>query len=163
MKKVLILLTLIAFIASLFVLYVPHSAYAPEVSDTSPSGVVSRSELPREVYFIMYEKGTERPFSSPLNEEKRKGTYVSADTGLPLFRSEDKYDSGTGWPSFVRPIDGAVELKEDNTFFTKRVEVVSRDTGAHLGHVFNDGPIDRGGMRYCMNGLALVFVPDEEE
>lgn len=111
----------------------------------------------------MFEKGTERPFSSPLNEEKRSGTYVSADTGLPLFRSEDKFDSGTGWPSFVKPIEGAVVLKEDNSLFMRRIEVVTADTGAHLGHVFDDGPADRGGKRYCINGLALRFLPDEPE
>lgn len=122
-----------------------------------------KSQLSSEAYHIMFEKGTERPFSSPLNEEKRSGTYVSADTGLPLFRSEDKFDSGTGWPSFVKPIEGAVVLKEDNSLFMRRIEVVTADTGAHLGHVFDDGPADRGGKRYCINGLALRFLPDEPE
>lgn len=109
---------------------------------------------------ILFEKDTERPFTSELLEEKRTGTYVTADTGLPVFRSEAKYDSGTGWPSFYEAIDENVELKEDNSLFMKRVEVVSKDTGAHLGHVFDDGP-EPTGKRFCMNGLALKFVPDE--
>jgi methionine-R-sulfoxide reductase len=122
-----------------------------------------KEQLSPDVYHIMYEKGTERPFSSPLNDEKRPGTFVSADTGLPLFRSEDKYDSGSGWPSFVKPIDGSVKLVPDNSLFMRRTEVLTADTGAHLGHVFDDGPADRGGKRYCINGLALRFVPDEEK
>lgn len=120
-------------------------------------------DLDPEVKKIIYEKGTEKPFSSPLYEENRKGTYVSADTGEPLFRSEDKFDSGTGWPSFTKPIDeNAVVLKEDNSLLMNRVEVLTSDTGAHLGHVFDDGPKDKGGKRYCMNGLALKFIPDQE-
>lgn len=122
-----------------------------------------KDKLPPDVFHVMYEKGTERPFSSSLYNEKRSGTYVSADTGLPLFRSEDKFESGTGWPSFTKPIDGAVVLKPDNSLFMRRTEVVSADTGAHLGHVFDDGPADRGGKRYCINGLALRFIPDGEE
>lgn len=122
-----------------------------------------KDKLSPDVFHVMYEKGTERPFSSGLNDEKRTGTYVSADTGLPMFRSEDKFDSGSGWPSFTKPIDGAVKLIPDNTLFMRRTEVVTSDTGAHLGHVFDDGPADKGGKRYCMNGLALRFVPDGEE
>lgn len=119
-----------------------------------------RQILSPEAYLVMYEKGTEPAFSSSLYAEERKGTYVTADTGLPVYRSEDKYDSGTGWPSFARPIAGAVELREDSSLFAKRTEVIAKDTGAHLGHVFDDGPSDRGGKRYCMNGVALRFVPD---
>ena len=131
----------------------------PMNSQSSPTAN-QQSLLSPEAYRVMFEKGTEPPFSSPLNTESRKGTYVTADTGLPVYRSEDKFDSGTGWPSFVKPIEGSIELREDNSLFSKRIEVVSKDTGAHLGHVFDDGPADRGGKRYCMNGVALRFIPD---
>ena len=120
-----------------------------------------KSLLPSDVYRVMYEGGTEPPFSSPLNIENRNGTFVTADTKLPVYRSEDKYDSGTGWPSFTKPIEGSIMLREDKSLFSVRTEVVSSDTGAHLGHVFDDGPSDRGGKRYCMNGVALLFIPDE--
>ena len=137
--------------------------FTPKIEMELPVHVSNmKDQLPADVYHVMYQKGTERPFSSPLNDEKRPGTYLSADTGLPLFRSEDKFDSGSGWPSFVKPIDSAVILKPDNSLFMRRTEVVTADTGAHLGHVFDDGPVDRGGKRYCMNGVALRFVPDEE-
>lgn len=122
-----------------------------------------RTALSTEAYRVMYEQSTEPAFSSPLYTEHRKGTYVTADTGLPVYRSEDKYDSGTGWPSFTKPIDGSVLLRDDNSLFARRTEVISKDTGAHLGHVFDDGPADKGGKRYCMNGVALRFVPDDEQ
>lgn len=135
---------------------------APEPTAVVTLKETMKKKLPEETYKIMYEKGTERAFSSPLNDEKRAGTFVTADTGVPVFRSEDKYDSGSGWPSFVRPVEGSVELKADNSFFMNRTEVVSADTGAHLGHVFSDGP-EPTGQRYCINGAALKFIPDEAE
>ena len=133
-----------------------------EVPTTTASSSISlKTKLSPEAYYVMYEAGTERPFSSQLDYETRKGIYVSADTGLPLFRSEDKYDSGTGWPSFVKPMStSSIILKVDTSLGESRTEVLTGDTHAHLGHVFDDGPADRGGKRYCMNGVALVFVPD---
>jgi len=128
---------------------------------TASSSLAAKAKLSPEAYRVMYQSGTERPYTSLLLEEHRAGTYVSADTGRPLFRSEDKFDSGTGWPSFVKPITpDAVVYNVDNTLGETRTEVLSGDTHAHLGHVFDDGPEDRGGKRYCMNGVALRFIPD---
>lgn len=113
-------------------------------------------------YHILREAGTETPFTSPLLDEHRKGTFVSADCGEPLFRSETKYDSGTGWPSFYAPISpDAVIEKTDTTLGMERTEVLSQ-CGGHLGHVFDDGPQPTG-LRYCMNGIALKFIPDAEQ
>ncbi|HLD64128.1 MAG TPA: peptide-methionine (R)-S-oxide reductase MsrB [Candidatus Peribacteraceae bacterium] len=105
--------------------------------------------------------GTERPFTSPLLDEHRPGTYYSVDCDLPLFRSEQKFDSGTGWPSFWAPIEsGAIVEQVDTSLGIKRTEILSK-CGGHLGHVFSDGP-EPTGLRYCVNGLALRFVPDPE-
>jgi methionine-R-sulfoxide reductase len=120
----------------------------------------NNARLSQQTCYVMFDRGTEAPFSSPLNTEHRKGTFVTADTGLPVFRSEDKFDSGTGWPSFVKPIEGNVKFQKDASLSAPRIEVISADTGVHLGHVFDDGPADRGGKRYCMNGVALKFIPD---
>lgn len=119
-----------------------------------------KAQLDPVVYHIIAERGTEPPFSSPLNDEKRPGTYVAADTGEPIFRSEQKFDSGTGWPSFTAPISpDAIRLVDDYSFLGRRTEVLST-AGGHLGHVFDDGPAPTG-KRYCINGLALRFIPDE--
>jgi methionine-R-sulfoxide reductase len=122
-----------------------------------------KQRLTDEQYYILREEGTERPFTDPLNDNKKKGTYYSAATGQPVFSSETKFDSGTGWPSFYEPISKeAVVLKEDNSFGGTRIEVEDSGSGSHLGHVFPDGPQPTG-LRYCMNGAALVFVADGEE
>jgi len=110
-------------------------------------------------YFIMVERGTEPPFHNEYDENFQKGVYKSAATGEVLFSSDDKFDSGTGWPSFVKPVDmSKIEIVQDNSFGMSRDEVIERSTGLHLGHVFDDGPVNRGGKRYCMNSGALVFV-----
>ena len=117
--------------------------------------------LSQEAYAVLRQEGTERPYTGDLLNEHRAGTYFSAATGQPLFRSEDKFDSGTGWPSFTRPIEqSAVVLRLDTSLGMERVEVEDSSSGSHLGHVFDDGPAPTG-LRYCMNSLALTFQPDK--
>ena len=117
-----------------------------------------RRQLGAERYYILREAGTERPFSSPLNSEHRRGTFLCAGCALPLFSSATKFDSGTGWPSFYRPLPGAVVTRADHSLFMERTEVLCSRCGGHLGHVFPDGPKPTG-LRYCMNGLAMTFTP----
>jgi peptide-methionine (R)-S-oxide reductase len=110
-------------------------------------------------YYIMVESGTEPPFHNEYHDNHQKGVYVSAATGDVLFSSDDKFDSGTGWPSFVKPVDPKkIEIVLDSSGGMERDEVIERSTGLHLGHVFDDGPADRGGKRYCMNSGALKFI-----
>jgi len=114
-------------------------------------------------YEVTQRDGTERPFDNPYDKVYDPGIYVDVVSGEPLFSSKDKYDSGTGWPSFTKPIfEDAVTLHEDRTFFSVRTEVRSRYADSHLGHVFDDGPKDQGGQRWCMNSAALRFVPKAE-
>ena len=117
-----------------------------------------RRRLTPPQFRVLREAGTERAFTSPLNDEHRRGTFLCAGCDLPVYRSQDKFDSGTGWPSFTRPIAGAVLTRPDNALLMSRTEVVCRRCGGHLGHVFNDGPRPTG-QRWCMNGVALKFVP----
>ena len=113
--------------------------------------------IKKDQYNVLFKEATERPFSSPLNDEKRKGTYVCAACNLPLFPSQFKYDSGTGWPSFYAPLPKAVGTSRDFALGYPRTEVHCARCGGHLGHVFDDGPKPTG-LRYCMNGVALSFV-----
>jgi peptide-methionine (R)-S-oxide reductase len=120
-----------------------------------------RTLLPLEAYEVLFEDNTERPFTSPLNEEKSNGTYACAACFLPLFESSAKYDSGTGWPSFFRSIEGRVATKRDFKLIWPRTEYHCARCGGHQGHVFKDGSSPTG-QRWCNNGLALRFVPEGE-
>jgi peptide-methionine (R)-S-oxide reductase len=118
-----------------------------------------RAELTPEQYKVLREHATERRDSSPLNKEKRSGTFRCAGCGKPLFDAQTKFESGTGWPSFWEPLEGAVETATDHGYGMTRTEVHCADCGGHLGHVFPDGPQPTG-LRYCMNGVAMKFEPD---
>ena len=117
-----------------------------------------RRQLGPQRFAILRQAGTERPFSSPLDKEKRRGTFLCAGCGQPLYSSATKFDSGTGWPSFYRALPGAIVTRTDRKMLIARTEVLCRRCGGHLGHVFKDGPRPTG-LRYCMNGLALSFRP----
>ncbi|TDB68136.1 peptide-methionine (R)-S-oxide reductase MsrB [Arundinibacter roseus] len=120
-----------------------------------------KKDLTPQQFYVLREKGTERPFSSPLNANKKKGTYVCAACQTPLFSSDTKFESGTGWPSFYKPLNTKnVEEEVDKTLGMVRTEVLCRVCGGHLGHVFDDGPAPTG-LRYCLNGVSLAFKPKE--
>jgi peptide-methionine (R)-S-oxide reductase len=120
-----------------------------------------RAQLSPEAYKVTRRHGTERAFTSPLNNEKREGMFKCIGCGAPLFSSDAKFESGTGWPSFYQPADETgVEEHEDRSLFMRRTEVRCAKCEAHLGHVFPDGP-DPTGLRYCINGVALKFDPKE--
>ena len=153
------------------------SAAAPEPKTTSQrkTDVMSASEtttdwanltkgdwqnrLTEQEFYVLRKEGTERPFTSPFNDEKRPGTFTCAGCALPLFKTETKFDSGTGWPSFFTAIEGAIETKRDFKLVVPRTEYHCSRCGGHQGHVFKDGPRPTG-LRYCNNGVALDFIPD---
>ncbi len=120
-----------------------------------------KAELTDMEYHVLREAGTERAFSSPLNNEYRSGTFHCAACNTPLFKSENKFDSGTGWPSFDQEIEGNVAFSTDYDLGYARTEEHCATCGGHLGHVFNDGPKDTTGERHCINGVALDFVPEK--
>ena len=137
-----------------------RKAEAAEHFEVTHSDAEWRTLLTPEQFHVLREHGTERAGTSPLNHEKRKGVFACAGCALPRFSSATKFESGTGWPSFYKPLDNAVGTTVDRSMFMTRTEVHCRRCGGHLGHVFNDGPRPTG-LRYCMNGLALTFTPDQ--
>jgi peptide-methionine (R)-S-oxide reductase len=127
--------------------------YPVEMSDTA-----WRKKLGDAAWTVLRHEGTERPYSSPLNDEHRAGTFACKGCAQPVFSSKTKFESGTGWPSFYAPLKGAVGTRSDRSLMMERVEVHCSRCGGHLGHVFDDGPKPTG-KRYCMNGDAMVFLP----
>jgi peptide-methionine (R)-S-oxide reductase len=133
-------------------------AIAAEKFEVEKTDAEWRTQLTPQQYEILRKEGTERPWTSPLLKEHRKGIFACAGCDLPLFSSETKFESGTGWPSFYQPLENAVGKTEDRTFGMLRTEIHCRRCGGHLGHVFDDGPKPTG-LRYCMDGFALLFHP----
>ena len=137
----------------------------PVYSNTDTTKVTMTEEewkkiLPSDVFYIARQKGTERPWSSKFENSKEIGTYYCAVCGNPLFKSDTKFESGCGWPSFYEPVSKeSIIYLEDNTLGMKRTEVECGRCKSHLGHVFDDGPRDKGGLRYCINSASLRFVP----
>ena len=134
----------------------PAQSGAPRIEPLTLPDAEWKKRLSPQAYQVLRHEGTEYPGSSPLNKEHRKGRFLCAGCDLPLFSSETKFESGTGWPSFWKPLANAVGTREDNSLLFKRTEVHCRRCGGHLGHVFDDGPRPTG-KRFCMNGLALKF------
>jgi peptide-methionine (R)-S-oxide reductase len=135
---------------------------AQHVPKTVKTDAEWRAQLTPQQYHVTREHGTERPFTSPYLKEKRKGTYVCVSCDNPLFESDTKFESGTGWPSFYAPVSQrAVSEHADSSMFMRRIGVRCAACEAHLGHVFNDGPKETG-LRYCMNGCALKLMPKED-
>jgi peptide-methionine (R)-S-oxide reductase len=155
---------LLSGISSLAALYLLPALAKDD--EAMPPLVKSKAEwkalLPIQSYRVLFEEDTEMPGSSPLNNEKRAGTFICAACNLPLFDSNTKFESGTGWPSFYEPLPSALGMKTDFKMIVPRTEYHCARCGGHQGHVFNDGPKPTG-LRYCNNGVALRFVPRTEE
>lgn len=162
-----IFIALVAIVAAGAVIFFLNRAMAQknDTASTQTTGEDAelRKKLTKEQYYVTKQNGTERPFANEYWDNKRDGIYVDVISGEPLFSSRDKFDSGTGWPSFTKPLakENVVE-KNDGTHGMVRVEVRSKKSDSHLGHLFDDGPRDKGGMRYCMNSASMRFVPVEK-
>lgn len=151
------------FIAAALVLSTSAHAKEASVDYKKPSKEELKKRLTPEQFQVTQEEGTERPFKNPYWDSTKEGIYADVVSGEVLFSSIDKYDSGTGWPSFTKPLEsGNVTTKVDKSLFGERTEVRSKKADSHLGHVFNDGPKDKGGLRYCMNSASLRFIPVDQ-
>lgn len=162
-----IFITLVAIIATGAALFFLNRAMAQKNDTASTQATAEdaelRKRLTKEQYYVTKQNGTEAPFRNEYWDNKRAGIYVDVISGEPLFSSLDKFDSGTGWPSFTKPLapENVVE-KNDGSHGMVRVEVRSKKSDSHLGHLFDDGPRDKGGMRYCMNSASMRFIPVEK-
>ncbi|WP_405296982.1 peptide-methionine (R)-S-oxide reductase MsrB [Algibacter sp. Ld11] len=158
MKKILVAL-------SIFLVFSCNSSAqkkkAEKTFEVTKTKAEWKDQLTATEFYVLREAGTERAFSSKLNSNKKTGTYVCKACETPLFKSEHKFDSGTGWPSFDREIEGNVDFSTDYDLGYARTEEHCGTCGGHLGHVFNDGPKSTTGMRHCINGVSLTFVPAE--
>ena len=161
MKKIIILLVSITFLSCNGNAQKKDSK-EKHVFKISKTDAEWKKQLTPEQYYVLRQHGTERQFSSPYNENHETGTYVCAACGTPLFKSENKYNSGSGWPSFDREIKGNVAFSTDRNLGYVRTEEHCAVCGGHLGHVFNDGPENTTGKRHCINGVALKFIPKNE-
>ncbi|TMM31422.1 peptide-methionine (R)-S-oxide reductase MsrB [Polaribacter aestuariivivens] len=152
----------------LITLFFSCSSNAQKTEKNSKKYKISKTEaewkkvLSKEEFYVLREAGTERPFTSPLNNNKKEGVYVCAACKTALYESKHKFDSGTGWPSFDRAINGNVELDVDYKIGYARTELKCNTCGSHLGHSFDDGPQETTGKRHCINGVALDFIPKEK-
>ncbi|HSH37787.1 MAG TPA: peptide-methionine (R)-S-oxide reductase MsrB [Chthoniobacterales bacterium] len=162
-----IFVALVAIVTAGAVIFFLNRAMAQK-NDTAPTQTTGedaelRKRLTKEQYYVTKQNGTEAPFRNEYWDNKRAGIYVDVISGEPLFSSLDKFDSGTGWPSFTKPVakENVIE-KNDASHGMVRVEVRSKTSDSHLGHLFDDGPRDKGGMRYCMNSASMRFVPVEK-
>ncbi len=150
--------TVFLFVLALFVSYAANAQKHKKYKINKPNSEWKKLLTPLQ-YFVLREAGTERPNSSPLNFNHKKGVYVCAACKTPLYKSENKYDSGSGWPSFDRAILGNVDVDTDYNLGYARTELKCANCGGHLGHSFDDGPKETTGKRHCINGVALEFIP----